>query len=68
MGDSNGAIWEDKTYLKVYRDKFDLNIRSAGVNVKGYIILPNKNVKNIGIKYINFSCNASPPPVGVIFC
>jgi len=49
MGDSNKRTWEDKAYLKIYRQKFDLNIRSAGAKIKGYIVLPNKNVKNISI-------------------
>ena len=47
MKDSEDLILEEKAYLKVYRDSFDLNIRSAGANIQGYIVLPNKDIKTI---------------------
>lgn len=38
--DINGLTWTEVLNLKLYRDKFYINIQSNTANVKGYVILP----------------------------
>lgn len=49
MSDSNGRTWSDTVNLDVHRECFDVNVKSAGAAIKGYIVLPNGNVENINI-------------------
>ena len=53
MGNSKGETWENKGYITVYRDQFVLNIKSKKKNIKGCIILPDRNTKTLNFNLKN---------------